>query len=242
MRILLTRTLSQVQSLQTLLSEQGYQPVLFPTLEIKSLNNKPLKANYDALIFISANAVEYGLKTLKMLDYQSTKVFAVGATTAKKLEEQGIQVDAFPAQKASSEALLAMSELQALHHQSVLIFRGEGGRETLKEGLSKNNEVEYIEVYRRVPCNITPLHRDSLLKFLQSNQGIITATSVENLSALVFIVKQIDKEALNLIKRYPLVVLSERIKVFAQSIGFNQIKVAIKTCDEGLLEAIQCSL
>ncbi len=239
---MLTRTLSQVQSLQTLLSEQGYQPVLFPTLEIKSLNNKPLKANYDALIFISANAVEYGLKTLKMLDYQSTKVFAVGATTAKKLEEQGIQVDAFPAQKASSEALLAMSELQALHHQSVLIFRGEGGRETLKEGLSKNNEVEYIEVYRRVPCNITPLHRDSLLKFLQSNQGIITATSVENLSALVFIVKQIDKEALNLIKRYPLVVLSERIKVFAQSIGFNQIKVAIKTRDEGLLEAIQCSL
>jgi hypothetical protein len=79
---LLTRTLSQVQSLQTLLSEQGYQPVLFPTLEIKSLNNKPLKANYDALIFISANAVEYGLETLKMLDYQSTKVFAVGAATA----------------------------------------------------------------------------------------------------------------------------------------------------------------
>jgi uroporphyrinogen-III synthase len=70
-----------------LLSEQGYQPVLFPTLEIKPINNKPLKVNYDALIFISANAVEYGLKTLKILDYQSAKIFAVGAATAKKLEE-----------------------------------------------------------------------------------------------------------------------------------------------------------
>lgn len=242
MRILLTRALSQVQPLQTLLSEQGYQPVLFPTLEIELLNNKPLKTHYNVLIFISTNAVEHGLETLKILDYQSTKIFAVGAATAKKLEEHGIQVDAFPAQKASSEALLAMSELQALHHQTVLIFRGKGGRETLKDSLSKNNKVEYIEVYQRVRCNITPLHRDSLLNFLQSNQGIVTATSVENLSALVFMIKQIDTKALNLIKRYPLVVLSERIKVFAQSIGFNQIKVAIETRDEGLLKAIQCSL
>lgn len=242
MRILLTRTLSQVQPLQILLSEQGYQPVLFPTLEIKPINNKPLKVNYDALIFISANAVEYGLKTLKILDYQSAKIFAVGAATAKKLEEQDIQVDAFPTPKASSEALLAMSELQALRHQSVLIFRGKGGRETLKEVLGKNNEVEYIEVYQRVPCHITSLHRNSLLKFLQSNQGIVTATSIENLSALVSMVKQIDLEALHLIQRYPLVVLSQRIKIFAQSIGFNQIKVATKTFDEGLFKAIQGSL
>ncbi|OJA03414.1 uroporphyrinogen III synthase, partial [Bathymodiolus thermophilus thioautotrophic gill symbiont] len=84
---MLTRALSQVQPLQTLLSEQGYQPVLFPTLEIELLNNKPLKTHYNVLIFISANAVEHGLETLKILDYQSTKIFAVGAATAKKLEE-----------------------------------------------------------------------------------------------------------------------------------------------------------
>jgi uroporphyrinogen-III synthase len=55
-------------------------------------------------------------------------------------------------------------------------------------------------------------------------------------------VKQIDLEALHLIQRYPLVVLSQRIKIFAQSIGFNQIKVATKTFDEGLFKAIQGSL
>jgi uroporphyrinogen-III synthase len=39
---------------------------------------------------------------------------------------------------------------------------------------------------------------------------------------------------MNAIKRYPLVVLSERIKTFAQSIGFTQVEVATKISDEGL--------
>jgi uroporphyrinogen-III synthase len=52
------------------------------------------------------------------------------------------------------------------------------------------------------------------------------------------IVKQIDTHSTNTIKRYPLVVLSERIKTFAQSIGFTQVEVATKISDEGLLEAL----
>lgn len=239
MRILLTRTLSQVQPLQTLLSEQGYQPVLFPSLEVKPLDNTPIKNHYDVLIFISANAVEYGLKVLKTLDCQSTKVFAVGGATANKLEQQGIQVDAFPAQNASSEALLAMDEMQSLSNQSVLIFRGDGGRETLKQGLEKNNIVEYIEVYQRIACDITSLHYDALTEFLQSDEGIVAATSVENLSMLMSMLEQMNAQASNRIKRYPLVVLSERIKTAARSIGFNQIEVATEICDEGLLKAIQ---
>jgi uroporphyrinogen-III synthase len=43
---------------------------------------------------------------------------------------------------------------------------------------------------------------------------------------------------MNAIKRYPLVVLRERIKTFAQSIGFTQVEVATKISDEGLLEAL----
>lgn len=238
MRILLTRALSQVQPLQTLLSEQGYRSVLFPSLAIKPLNNIPAKNHYDALIFISVNAVEYGFEVLKNLDCQSTKIFAIGAATAKKLEQQGIQVDAFPAQNTSSEALLTMDELRSMDNQSILIFRGNGGRETLKQGLEKHNVVEYIEVYRRVPCDITALHHDALTEFLQSQEGIVTATSVENLSALMLMVEQIDAKIFDLIKRYPLIVLSQRIKAFAKSIGFNQIAVATKTSDKGLLEAL----
>jgi uroporphyrinogen-III synthase len=178
------------------------------------------------------------LETLKKLEYQHSKIFAVGAATANKLNEYGFEVDAFPSEKPSSEALLALPEIKALVSKDILIFRGKGGRETLKEGLEQYNTVEYIEVYQRVVCDTTPLHHSSLSEFLQSNKGIITATSVENLSALLSIIEKINVNMLGAIKRYPLVVLSERIKTFAQSVGFTQVKVATKISDKGLLEAL----
>jgi len=129
-----------------------------------------------------------------------------------------------------------VKEIHMLKQQSILIFRGKGGRETLREGLEKKNTVEYIEVYQRIPCEITLLHHNTLQTFLQDEQGIITITSVENLNALMSMVAQIN---ICSITQYPLVVLSNRIKVAAQSLGFKQILVAPETSDLGLLTIIQ---
>jgi hypothetical protein len=40
--------------------------------------------------------------------------------------------------------------------EDILIFRGKGGRETLKQGLERRNTVEYVEAYQRVVCDATP--------------------------------------------------------------------------------------
>ena len=221
------------------MNECGHQALLFPTLKIEALKGSPLKERYDAVIFISANAVEYGLEALSSLDHRHDKIFAVGAATAKKLNDYGFKVDAFPQTKASSESLLAMPEVSELSDKDILIFRGKGGRETLREGLGKNNIVEYIEVYERTQCKIVAFHKTSLTQFLQSDQGVITITSVENLSTLIAMVEKIDIDALESIKQYPLAVLSERIKTYAQSVGFNKIEVAPQTNDEGLIQAIK---
>ncbi len=242
MNVLLTRPFSQVKPLETLVNERGHQALLFPTLRIEALKSAPLKERYDVVIFISANAVEYGLEALSSLDHRHDQIFAVGAVTAKKLNDQGFKVDAFPQTKASSESLLAMPEVKELSDKDVLIFRGKGGRETLREGLGKNNIVEYIEVYERTQCKVVPLHQASLTQFLQSDQGVITITSVENLSTLMSMVEQMDVKALQSIKQYPLVVLSDRIKTYAQSVGFYKVEVAPQTSDEGLMQAIKRSL
>jgi uroporphyrinogen-III synthase len=216
----------------------GHQPLLFPTLRIEALKSTPLKEHYDALIFISANAVDYGLEVLSSLNHHHGQIFAVGAATAKKINNYGFKVDAFPPEKASSESLLAMKEIRQLSNKEILIFRGKGGRETLKEGLGKNNIVEYIEVYERTQCKIAPSHHEVLAQFLNNDKGVITITSVENLSTMMAMIEQINADAVQSIKHYPLVVLSERIKTYAQSIGFNHIEVAQKTNDEGLVQAI----
>ena len=239
MNVLLTRPFSQVKPLETLVNERGHQALLFPTLRIEALKSAPLKERYDVVIFISVNAVEYGLEALNSLEHRQNQIFAVGAATAKKLSDHGFKVDAFPQTKASSESLLAMPEVKELSDKDVLIFRGKGGRETLREGLGKNNIVEYIEVYERTQCKVVPLHQASLTQFLQSDQGVITITSVENLSTLMSMVEQMDVKALQSIKQYPLVVLSDRIKTYAQSVGFYKVEVAPQTSDEGLMQAIE---
>jgi len=238
LNILLTRPFNQVKPLETLVNDCGHQALLFPTLRIKALNSMPLKERYDVVIFISVNAVEYGIEALRSLDNHD-KIFAVGAVTANKLNDYGFEVDVFPQTKASSESLLAMPGVSDLSNKDILIFRGKSGRETLREGLGKYNIVEYIEVYERTQCKVTPLHRASLAQFLQSDQGVVTITSVENLSTLISMVEQVDIKALQSIKQYPLVVLSERIKTYAQSVGFRQVEVALQTNDEGLIQAIE---
>lgn len=236
MNILLTRPKHQAQKLTTLLSASGNTPLLFPTLTIEPLSAKTQSKQYDAVIFISKNAVHYGVDYLKNLQY--SQLFAVGEATAKKLMSKGLKVDDFPKEQASSEALLALKSINLLRHKNILIFRGKGGMQTLKQGLSANNTVQYIEVYQRIQAPLSRQHRQSLTQFLHHPKGAIIITSIESLSAMIALIREIGPDFVAVIKRYPLLVLSDRIASFAQGVGFRQVKVAAETSNQGLLDII----
>ena len=108
-----------------------------------------LVRRYDVIIFISVNAVIYSEEFFSQLFVEPLKIFAVGPTTAKKLTDKGIKVDAYPLENASSQELLAMPECGKLSDKKVLIVRGKGGSETLKNSLKLMNQVDYLDVYRR---------------------------------------------------------------------------------------------
>ncbi|SMN17018.1 Uroporphyrinogen-III synthase [uncultured Candidatus Thioglobus sp.] len=236
MNVLLTRPLVQVQTLESLVTDSGHKSLLFPTLEVKSISAKLKHNQYDVVIFISANAVEHGLALLDQI--HSTKIFTVGAATAQKLNDYGISVDDFPKQKPSSEALLALDSVAELQHKKVLIFRGKGGRETLKNGLEKNhNQVEYVEVYDRVTCTLTSDHKTSLNIFLSNNQGVISITSNENLDGLILLASQLNQ--LDKLKTYSLVVLSQRIEKYALSLGFTQVLITADISDQAIVTVLE---
>ncbi len=215
--------------------KSGNKPLLFPTLRLNSIDVKAEKSHYNVVIFISANAVEHGLKILKTMGYH--QIFAVGGATARKLSENDIRIDDFPRENASSEALLALDSVNCLHHKTILIFRGRGGRETLRQGLIKqDNQVEYVEVYERVSHDINSLHYQSLNEFLLSNEGIITITSIDSMKSLVEISSQIFD--INKLKNYLLVVLSDRIKTYVNSIGFDKVLVTPDTSDNGIISVL----
>jgi len=233
--VLLTRPLAQVGNLQSLLEDSDLDYVLFPALEINKINTTVPSQTYDVIIFISVNAVIYSEEYFSQLFVEPLKIFAVGPTTAKKLTDKDVKVDAYPLENASSQELLAMPECGELTDKKILIVRGKGGSETLKNSLKVMNQVDYLEVYRRTACEVSRLHIESIERFMQAPDGIVIANSVESLFNVVKLVKEIRSYHVDQLKSRTLVVLSERIKVQAQSIGFNNVHVARTPSNKGTI-------
>jgi uroporphyrinogen-III synthase len=127
-----------------------------------------------------------------------------------------------------------------LNDKEILIVRGKGGRETLKNGLVKsNNKITYLEAYERVEVDLTDEHAQNLNEFLKSSEGVVVLTSNESIDAFMSIVCQIQGNLLEQLKSYPVVLLSPRIREYMLDKGFNNLHIASDVSDAGLFEKIQ---
>lgn len=232
LRVLVTRPAEQAQHLTDEVYRLGGDPIALPLLEIQPLTPQsiPDLAKMDILVFISANAVTFGLPCLPELPPELL-VGAIGQATAAHLTAAGIRVDLVPGQP-DSEGFLALPAMQVLAGKMVLLVRGRGGRETLARHLRERGAtVTYLEVYRRVcpqwratDVN-TALHAD-----------VITVTSGEALDNLAQLARLPAAEA---IWSKPLVVFHERIAGRARELGFtlNPV-VSVKPGDDALVKAL----
>ena len=236
--ILITRPLAQSANLQSLLNGLKLDYELFPAFEINKINTKTSGQQYDVIIFISTNAVKYAEEYFKELFIKPFKVFAVGSITAKKLIDKGIQVDCYPKNNASSNELLTMPDCEGLKNKKILIVRGRGGSETLKNSLQLMNQVDYLEVYERTPCELTSHHIESIERFLGSPDGTVIANSIESLSNIIQLVKDVSFSHFDKLKSRNLIVLSERIKVQAEMIGFKNIRVTLNPSDQAVVDEL----
>ncbi len=158
--VVITRPQAAAQALASDLADAGAHPFVFPALAIEPLPpSQPLDAalarlsECDLAIFVSANAVAHGLSAvLRNRTWPSrTRVAAIGEATAQALRNSGFDAVISPRERHDSEALLAMDDLKAVAGRNILIFRGRGGREILREALeSRGAQVTYAECYRRI--------------------------------------------------------------------------------------------
>lgn len=110
-------------------------------------------ANADKWLFVSRHAVRHGLGQLAAAGLLRSGIptFAVGAATAAALHDDWGITARYPPD-ANTEGLLRLPELQSVAGETILIFRGVGGRDALRVGLSaRGARVRYCEVYARVP-------------------------------------------------------------------------------------------
>jgi len=211
--VLVTRPEHQAEELAAAIEDAGGEAIRFPVIAIEPQEAAYVKRcletlpSADITIFISTNAVIYGLPHL---DGEQTSVAAIGPTTKSAIEAAGRQVDIFPSRGFDSEHLLAEAELQDVSGKSIRIIRGDGGRELLADTLRERGAtVDYLPVYRRTTRAYSPNLLAGLEHRWRDGQvhAVITM-SVDSLNKLIDILPPGGRE---LLATTPLVTPSVRV-------------------------------
>ncbi|MGB5259193.1 MAG: uroporphyrinogen-III synthase [Gammaproteobacteria bacterium] len=244
MRVLVTRPAGQEQGLCDHIEAGGGRAIHLPAIEIlPPEDTAPLAAisavleQFDLAVFISVNAVCHALDfILQRRDWPAgTEIAAVGPASNATLGDYGLSVDHLPRHEYSSEGLLDLEALQHMRGKRVVIFRGNGGRETLHDTLrARGAQVEYVEVYRRA-C---PQDGGKLLRLLQQDGvDVITATSNEALQNLF---DMAGAEGQPLLRHLPLVIPGHRQAELAARLGFLQgAVIAGHASDEAMAAGVK---
>jgi len=238
--ILVTRPTTQATTLIKLLQQEGARVLHQPSLKIQAFSDPDQQAlidniaDFDLLVFISRNAVEYGCQLINNqnpLD-KTRPVAAIGKATHQALVEQGFTHIISPEQGFDSEALLASKALNIdeISNKKVLIIRGGQGRELLKSTLEQRKaSASYLDVYQRL--SETPILSTSDYESLD----FVTVSSQQGLECLLSILEPVSKQQiLNKILITPSFRCSER----AKELGFNQIETAANATDNAMLNCI----
>jgi uroporphyrinogen-III synthase len=245
-RVLVTRPAGEASdTLCAAISAAGYEVYSQPLLELNALPQLPAVQRqlvlhldkYQHIIFISANAVRFGMALVD--DYwpqlpTGLNWYAIGAATAAVLARHGIAATT-PEKVVSSEGLLAVSALQHVRNQRVLIVKGEGGRDTLATELTRRGAVvDELACYRRSLPELAAGELDA--KLARWNIDVIMLSSGEGLANLQVLLSPAETTKL---KHIGLIVPSERVAHLARETGFEQIVTAENASDEAMLRALR---
>ena len=173
------------------------------------------------------------------IDDSYCQLAAIGSKSLQALEGAGLNVSIQPS-GLDSESLLQHTRLQAnaINTKSIVIFRGEDGRDILGDELSaRGATVNYAAVYaRKRPVHARPLNTETI-----QSLDAVTISSNEGLSNIVDMVKEaaIDLDKLLTV---PVFVPGKRAQELARCIGFKHIIVAANATDDAMLTALRDNL
>ena len=226
--VLVTRPARQAGGFAQKIAALGGAPILFPAIAIlPPADPAPLArahaalASYACAIFVSANAVAHGAPDPRKWP-AGIDTFATGPGTAEALAAAGIAGARVPATTFDSEGLLALPELTAVRGRRVLIFRGDGGRETLGDTLrARGADVDYVACYRRAK----PQGGPSALAAAFARMGTlaVTITSSEGLDNLWALADAATRKAW---RACPTFVPHPRIAAHARELGLSVVETA----------------
>ena len=245
-KVLVTRPAGEAADrLRAAVKSAGYEAYHQPLLTLHSLPQLNARQRqmvrdldlYQHVIFISGNAVRFGMAVMEDCWPQlpvGLMWYAIGTATAALLESYAIDA-VTPESDMSSEGLLAVPQLQSLCDERVLIVKGEGGRDTLARELTRRGaQVDELDCYRR---DVPDLPRGSFAANLTSwGIEVILLSSGEGLANLQLLLSPAETSNF---KHICLIVPSQRVARMALEVGFDEVVTAENASDEAMLRALQ---
>jgi uroporphyrinogen-III synthase len=240
--IVVTRPEAAAEALAAPLAAEGAKVWLLPALEIEDVAPTPALdslladlARFDMAIFVSANAVEKGVAAARRHGAwpRGLQVAAIGEATAQALRNSGMERVISPVERHDSEALLGLAQLQAVKGQNIVVFRGKGGREHLKEALeARGARVAYAECYARVRP-----HSDASAVVAALARGEVHAVSALSAETLENFMAMIGPEGARHLDSVTLVVPHIAVGTHDVSRRFARVAIASHGA-EGLIGAL----
>jgi len=236
--VLVTRPEDQSELLASKIRHAGGDAIVAPTLAIAPLaasGGDVLTPSPELIVFVSRNAVIHGWAVVgELAAAEGVDVAAVGLGTRSELSARGVDGVIAPTLEFSSEGLLALPALarEKVKGRRVIIVRGQGGRETLKDALAKRGaDVAYLEVYRRVVPET-----DLAAAIGTTLPDVAVVSSAEGLANLA---DMIERQGLERLFDMVVVVPGSRVGAEVSGLGFTQDPViADNPSDSGFLAAL----
>lgn len=238
-----TRPAHQAGDLCRMIEHRKGVPLPLPTLvirpftEARTAENRLLLEDADIAVFISKNAVIHALDQFPGIadTVRGKTVLAVGQATARCLKASGFGMVGH-AGAGGAEALLRLPELNdaGIREKRIVIIRGQGGREELRNGLlARGAVVDYLEVYRRDRPDMSEAEMTEIWQ--NKRPGAVIITSLAGLDNLVGLTPASESDRL---LGTPMVVMSGRIRQHAIEAGFLRVAAASDNSDAGLVDAL----
>ena len=228
--LVVTRPPVQAGRTAIALRAAGAKVIEFPVLDIApiaaTLTSAEL-ASSSGIIFVSANAVEYGVRLVQRAGGPpaAAEVFAIGRATAAALAQAGFDHVVSPQQSIDSEGLLAMPQLRSVEGRHIILVKGRsefGGRAVLEQTLAaRGASVKVLECYQRAPMVPDLAAREAFRESLASGSvHACFALSVETLDSLnnIFSMMELTPQS-----HMALLVPHSRVADVARARGFARI-------------------
>lgn len=238
MTVLVTRPSPQGQELCAMLDLVGIPSIHHPLIKIvpgrqlNSLNTQLNKA--DIVIAVSQHAVDFANKHLSehKMSWPLKTYLAIGQKTAHSLSKT-THLDVNYPLVSDSEHFVELAELTSVRKKYVVILRGNGGREYIKDTLiAREANVHYCETYQRLPIvgeNPVPIWQKQRI-------NTVVITSSEQLTLLYNSTLESDRHWLT---QLYLIVPSARIAGDGEALGFCHITIARSAANKDIISALQ---